>query len=168
MGRKLAIPRKLPMSTLQHSVLSKIVARHSTPQQLCKRIKILLLASQGQPHSVIHRELGVAVNTVKSWRNRWEGSYDEFSQIKDESDLTTALLLFLKDLPRSGVPPKFTEAQRKQIVALACTKPTNHGIEMTEWTHEMLALTAQSKGIVDKISKSHVRLILKNGAPATS
>jgi hypothetical protein len=34
-----------------------------------------------------------------------------------------ALLLFLKDLPRSGTPAKFTEAQKKQIVALACDKP---------------------------------------------
>ena len=167
MGRKLSIPPKLPMSELQYSVLEKIASRHSTPQQLCKRIKILLMASEAQPHSVIHRELNVSVNMVKSWRSRWEQCYCELDELTSEADLNAALLLFLKDLPRSGTPGKFTEFQRKQIVALACDKPTNHNLEMTDWTYEMLALTAQSKGIVDSISKSHVRLILKNTATPT-
>lgn len=167
MGRKLAIPAELPMSAPQKLVLQKIVSRYSTGQQMSKRAKILLLASQRHPHARIKERVGVSLNTVKDWRKRWGEFYSELGQITDEIKLEKVLLLFLKDLPRPGTPSKFTAAQNKQIVSLACDKPTNHGIEMTDWTLEMLALTAQSKGIVESISKSQVRLILKNAAPST-
>ena len=168
MGRKLAVPAELPMTESQKVVLQKIVSRYSTGQQMSKRANILLLASQGHPHAGIKDKIGVALNTVKAWRKRWGEFYIELGEITDETKLESIILLFLKDLPRPGTPSKFTLAQNKQIVSLACDKPINHGIEMTDWTLEMLALTAQSKGIVNSISKSQVRLILKNTAPPTT
>lgn len=168
MGRKIAPAPILPMTGLQYSLLEKIVSRHTTGQQQSKRAKILLLASKGQAHFTIHQTLGVSVNTVKSWRNRWDEAYEEICKAETETGLSKALLLFLKDLPRPGTPNKFTEAQRKQIVALACDKPGNHQLEMTGWTHEMLAITAQAKGIVDSISESQVRRVLKNTAVTTA
>jgi len=168
MGRNLAIPPSLSMTELQICALQKFATRHSTPLQMSKRANILLFASESQPHSTISKEVKVSVNTVKSWRKNWKESYEELSKLETETDLTKALHLFFQDLPRPGKPNKFTEVQRKQIVALACDQPTNHGIQMTNWTNEMLALTAQSKGIVDSISKSQVRRILKNGALTTA
>jgi len=168
MGRKLAIPAVLPMTELQESILKRITFRHSTGQQISKRANILLLAAQNTPHSVISDKIGVGVNMVKRWRNRWCDFHEELCLITDESKLEQAILLLLKDLPRKGTPSKFTITQKNQIVALACDKPINHGIEMTDWTFEMLALVAQSKGIVDSISKSQVRLFLKNTAVTTT
>jgi transposase len=168
MGRKVAPAPKLPMTDLQYSLLEKITSRHTTGQQQSKRAKILLLASKGEAHFIIHQKLDVSVNMVKSWRNRWNEAYQETCKAETETDLLKALKLFLKDLPRPGAPNKFTEVQRKQIVALACDKPSNHELEMTDWTHEMLAITAQAKGIVDSISESQVRRILKNGAITTA
>jgi len=168
MGRKIAPSAKLPMTDLQHSLLGKIASRHGTAQQKSKRAQILLLGSKGQAHSVVSQTLSVSINTVKKWRTRWYEAYEELSQIETETDLLQSLLLFLKDLPRPGTPAKFTETQRSQIVALACDKPINHQLEMTDWTYEMLALTAQAKGIVSSISESHVRLILKNAALTTT
>jgi len=75
MGRKIAIAPKLPMTALQYSLLEKISSRHTTGQQVSKRAKILLLASQGEAHSVIRDTLGVSINTIKSWRNRWNAAY---------------------------------------------------------------------------------------------
>lgn len=168
MGRKIAIAPKLPMTALQYSLLEKISSRHTTGQQVSKRAKILLLASQGEAHSVIRDTLGVSINTIKSWRNRWNAAYEATSESTTEADLLKVLMLFLKDLPRCGTPKKFTATQRKQIVALACDKPIHHEVEMTDWTHEMLAITAKAKGIVDSISESQVRRILKNGAFTTA
>ena len=168
MGRKLAVPSKLLGTKLQIRAIKKIATRHTTPLQISKRAKILLLGFACKPHSVASKELDVSINTIKSWRKRWGEAYEELSEIETEVDLTKALHLFFKDLPRPGKPNKFTQAQRKQIVALACDQPTDHGIEMTEWTNEMLALTSQAKGIVDSISKSQVRRILKNGAVTTT
>ena len=168
MGRSVSIPSGLKISAMQYAVLEKISTRHLTGQQISKRAKILLLASKKTPHCVIHRELKVSINTVKSWRRRWEKIEAELFELETEKEIESALLLFLKDRPRPGQPRKFTEVQRNQIVALACDKPTNHGLEMTDWTFEMLSLTAQAKGIVEKISKSQVRQILKKSALTTS
>ena len=168
MGRRISIPICLKMSASQSQILAKISTRHLTGQQVSKRAKILLLASTGEPHILIHQQLNVSVNTVKSWRRRWEDIEEELSEIESDQELERALLIFLTDLPRPGKPQKFTEVQRKQLVALACDKPTNHGLEITDWTFEMLSLTAQSKGIVEKISKSQVRRILKNAALTTT
>lgn len=168
MGRKIAPSTKLPMTKLQCASLEKIVSRHNTSQQKSKRAQIILLGSQGQAHSIVSQILNVSINTVKKWRLRWTNAYKELSEIELEKDLLQALLLFLKDLSRPGTPAKFTESQKKQIVALACDKPINHQIEMTDWTYEMLAITAQAKGIVASISESHVRLILKNTTLTTS
>ena len=78
------------------------------------------------------------------------------------------ILSYLEDAPRSGAPKIFTLAQTQQIVALACQKPTEHGIEMTTWTHEMLAHIAISKGIVDTISSRYVGILLKKKPPSTT
>jgi len=168
MGRNRAIPPELPMTKEQGEILQQIANRHKTRQQIAKRSRIILLASQQQPHSVISEALNVSVNTVKSWRKRWLAFQKELDASEDASELYSNIVAFLQDLPRKGSPPKFTAAQRQQIVALACDKPINHGLEMTDWTFEMLALTAQAKGIVESISKSHVRLILKNAAVTTA
>ena len=156
------------MTELQYSLLEKIASRHTTGQQVSKRAKILLLASKGQAHCVIHQTLGVSINTIKSWRKRWTEAYEDINDSVTSADLLKVLMLFLKDLPRCGTPKKFTIAQRKKIVALACDKPIHHDIEMTDWTYEMLAITAQAKGIVESISESQVRRILKNRAFTTA
>ncbi|TAG96581.1 MAG: helix-turn-helix domain-containing protein [Sphingobacteriales bacterium] len=74
----------------------------------------------------------------------------------------------LDDLPRSGAPKRISLSQEQQIVALACEKPRDHGVEMTNWTHEMLARVAISKGILESISSRYVGEILKKKQVATS
>jgi transposase len=164
MGRKLSIPVSLKMTELQHSILTRIATHPRTMLKIAIRSTILLLGYEGKPYSLISQELGVQVNTVKSWQNRWQEAYNELSQFDNKADLTKAIHLFFKDLARPGKPKKFTVSQEKQIIALACDKPINHGIQMTSWTNEMLVLTAQAKGIVKSISATQVRRILKNRA----
>lgn len=167
MGRKLSIPTPLAMTNLEHSIINKISTRPTTTLKLYKRARILLLGYEGIPYSVISRELGIQLNTVKSWQNRWIFERNNLSALKTEADLTKGIRLFFNDLPRSGKPKKFTMAQEKQIIALACDKPSNHNIEMTSWSHEMLAITSKAKGIVESISSAQVGRILKNRAIKT-
>jgi transposase len=168
MGRKLSIPIPLLMTNLEHAVIHRISIRPTTTLKLSKRARILLLGYEGIPYSVISRELGVRLNTVKSWQNRWISERDNLSGLETEADLTKGILLFFNDLPRSGKPKKFTMVQEKQIIALACDKPSNHNIELTDWSHKMLAKTAKSKGIVESISSAQVGRILKNRAIKTA
>jgi transposase len=128
-----------------------------------ERINILTRASHqggGQANGQIVRDLSVSYNTVKSWRTRWTAFYPAILNAEKgptgegvtDSALMIKVLSYLEDAPRSGAPKTFTLSQTEQIVALACQKPTEHGIEMTTWTHEMLAHVAMSKGIVERIS----------------
>lgn len=43
----------------------------------------------------------------------------------------------------------------------SCDKPENHGIGMTDWSQEMIAQVAQTKGLVTSISRAQVGRILK-------
>ena len=165
MGKRGKAISALPMSDQQRKLLVQLLNAHGTAQQMAKRIKILLLAHQGQSHTEICSQVGVSYKTVLSWRERWQNAYEQLSLdvAKGISDreLSKYLLNLLRDLPRSGAPKVFTLEQRQQLVALACDKPTTHGIPISDWTHEMLAKTAIAKGIVDSISASHLGKILK-------
>lgn len=168
MGRPLSKPSKLLMTELQYCAIKKITKHPKTTVKTATRAKILQLGYENKPHSIVSQELEVSINTVKLWRNRWDECQATLSNLDTETKLISGLHQFFKDLPRSGVPPKFTAAQRKQIIALACDEPSLHKIPMTDWSSEMLALTAKAKGIVDSISSSQVRRILKNGVVTTS
>lgn len=143
-----------------------------------ERINILLNASTqggGKSNGQIKRELQLSYNTVKTWRNRWTTFYPAILTFEagptgegvSDSVLMVKILSYLEDAPRPGAPKTFTLAQTQQIVALACQKPTEHGIEMTTWTHEMLAHVAISIGIVDTISSRYVGILLKKKPAST-
>lgn len=176
MGRGQAPAPPIPMTPLQKEVLQNIGRRHITSQQLAKRIQLLLMANQGHSNSHIKRELDVSLNTVKSWRRRWESAYDDLvtyeSHLKTQEvsplDFRKRLISTLKDLPRSGAPKIITLAQEKQIIALACEQPIDYQVEMADWTHEMLAKVAIAKGIVVSISSRQVGRILKKQPSSAS
>lgn len=159
-----------------HRILSEERRKHSTSQRLCTRIDILLLAAEGQSNAEISRQTGNTHKTVRSKRKRWNEDYDKllaFEQGKDgqgvsDLELRRYLLDLLKDKPRPGAPKVIMVAQEQQIIALACEKPKDHGIPLTDWTHERLAHTAVDKGIVPSISSSQVGRILKNKPLATA
>jgi len=169
MSRGQAPAAAIPMTLLQQSLLKEIVVKHTTGQQQAKRVKILLLANQGYSNAEVKRQLKVSLNTVKEWRKRWMSSVESLNKHESFISEGEATMLdyrkrikeFLKDQPRSGAPKIITLAQEQQIVALACKKPTDYQIVMTDWTHEMLAHVAISKGIVASISSRQVGRILK-------
>ena len=144
-----------------------------------ERISILLRASIygcSQSNGQITRELRISYNTVKSWRHRWTAFYhspssfekDSLGEDISDSILVSKILSFLEDGYRSGAPKTFTLSQEHQIVALACQKPSECGIEMTTWTHQMLAHVAITKKIVKTISPRYIGTILKKKpAPTT-
>jgi putative transposase len=176
MGRgKLPAPA-LPMTGRQYRLLEQEASKRTTLRQYNERIAILLRGSEGQSNSHVARELGISLNTVKSWRRRWESDYESLLEFEKGSDgkkvsdyeLLREMLKSLNDLPRSGTPKRITLAQEQQIVALACEKPTDYGVEMTNWTLEMLAKVAIAQGILESISPRYVGEILKKVQVATA
>lgn len=176
MPRGSASAPAIEMSNRHYSLLEDESLRHSCGRQMYKRIQIVLRASKGQSNKGITRSVGVSLNTVKYWRNRWTSSYEQLKIFElgkagkgvSDSSLRAKVLEILSDAPRSGTPCSISMAQKQQIVALACTKPRDHGIEMNEWTLVKLSEVAADKQIVITISSSYVGKILKNKRVATS
>lgn len=164
----------------QRTILLQFTKEHKTEQQLLKRTNILLLASEGLSNAAIKRRLGFSINTIKTWRKRWETNYEALLEIELElreelpknlenlKRLRQSIKTVLSDKPRSGKPKKFTFIQEQQIMGLSCDKPENHGLIMTDWSQEMIAQVAQTKGLVKSISRAQVGRILKKTLVTTT
>jgi len=179
MGRGKPAAPAIEMTERIYNILLSESQKRTISKHYFERISILLLASTfggGQSNGHIQRSLGVSYNTVKKWRNRWSHFYPAIlayelgssGQVVSDSALLSKILSYLEDAPRSGAPKTITLAQTQQITALACQKPSEHDIEMTTWTHEMLAQVAIQKGIVKTISPRYVGVLLKKKPVATA
>ena len=140
-------PAELRLSEEEHKRLEALVHRHTTPQQLAKRGRMILGAAAGKRNAEIARELGASVDTVRSWRTRWIGLQ---AVLLEELSVRERL----EDMPRPGKPSHITAEQTCQIVALACEQPKERPI--SHWTARELADEAQRRQIVPTISSRTV------------
>jgi hypothetical protein len=100
--------QKIALSERQREVLERIVRRRTESQQLVQRVRIVVLAGEGQSNRAISREVGLERHQVGVWRNRWLDDCDRLVAAEsesDESDYEELLRDALSDEPRSGCPP---------------------------------------------------------------
>lgn len=144
-------PTPLRLNEPEREQLQQIVNRHSTPQQIALRARIILLADTGLNHREIARELTISRDMARLWRNRWL----ELSQ-KD-----IPVVERLADAPRPGGPTTFSLEQILQLFAIACEKPEDYGRSISHWTARELASELVKQGIVNGISPRHVGRLMK-------
>ncbi len=138
-------PKPLWLEDEEQKELEKLLARHSTGQQIAKRAKIVLLAAQGKNHRQIARELGVSREMARLWRERWLQLKQQEVPIRER----------LKDAERPGAPTKFTTEQVLNLFAIAGCEPEKYGIPISHWTSRELAELMRAQGIVESISPRH-------------
>ncbi len=147
-------PAGVELSEKEQVELEALVRKHSTPQQIALRGRMILLAAEGKRNALIARELSVNVDTVRCWRMRWIGwqklSLDDFSIIER-----------LSDAPRPGRPSQITAEQFCQMITLACEQPKERPI--THWTGREIAEEVMQRGIIEYISPRHAARLLKKG-----
>ena len=149
-------PPSVELSPEVRQDLERLLRRHSLPQQLAVRARIILAAADGENNSQIARLLDLDVDTVRRWRSRWLS----FAPIPlSELSLDERL----SDVPRSGRPIQITAEQRCQIVALACEAPKDAGRPISQWTGREIADEVVKRGILPKISPRHASRLLKKG-----
>lgn len=139
--------RRVFLSAEDRATLEAVVRRPSSPQRDVLRARIALLASDGVSTNEVARRLGVSKPVVCKWRGR----------------IASHGLEGLRDLDRSGRPPRLTAAQRLELVALAC-EPLNEGEGRVTPTLEEVLERAVDRGVVDHISRSHLHRILQASA----
>src|SRR3954464_3358947 len=103
-------PPSVILSESQRDDLESFTRRHSAPQQLVLRARIVLAAADGLNNSQVARLLDVSIPTARAWRERWVGL-----QAAPVDDLGVDDRL--ADAPRPGRPPRITAEQVCRVVA---------------------------------------------------
>jgi putative transposase len=100
--------------------------------------------------------VGLDVDTVRFWRNRWLGL--SAATLEDLS-----LEERLRDAPCPGAPARITPEQVCRIMSLACEAPSQSGRPISQWTSRELADEIIQQGIVERISPRHAARLLERG-----
>lgn len=138
----------IELTAAQRQRIKKLARSQKAPHQLVVRANIVRLAARGLPNAVIAARLNIKDDTVRKWRGRF----------------AAAGIDGLKDLPRSGRPPRFSALQRAQVKALACQLPATSGVPLSRWSCPELAAEVVAAGIAEAMSASTVRRILRRDA----
>jgi len=112
----------LDVSEEDRQVLQSRVQARTVPVRDLERARILLLAAEGLPASAIAARVGCSRPTVTLWRARYE---------KDA-------IAGLDDAPRSGAPPRLTQARTDEILATTLAPPPKQ-LGVTHWSSRLLA-----------------------------
>jgi homeodomain-containing protein len=151
-------PPGLSLSDPERLALETLVQRHSTPQLIALRARIILACATQKRNAQIARELSTSLDMVRDWRARW---------LALQSIPLDALPVEarLADRERSGAPARISAEQWCQIVALVCEVPENSKRPISHWTHREIADEAIQRGIVARISPRHLGRFLKGERP---
>jgi putative transposase len=149
-------PPRIELTKAEREALDELVRRHSTPQQIALRARIILLAAAGSNNAQIARQLDVSIDMVRLWRERWL-----VWQPVSLEDLPVGERL--RDAPRPGKPRRISAEQVCQIVELACEAPERSGRPISQWTAREIADEIKGRGIVEEISGRHAARLLKRG-----
>lgn len=161
-GRK---PTEIHLTERQRAILEHLTRCSTSPQRLSWRVKVILLADDGENNSQIADHLHLARHTVGKWRTRWARAALAVNaqQAADKNDkpLTKMILSVFDDAPRSGAPGTFTPEQIVHLVSIACTPPQESGRPISHWSHRELAAEVVKRDIVSSISPRSVGRFLK-------
>jgi putative transposase len=147
-------PVEVNLSDEEEKGLNKLVKRHSAPQRIVLRARIIQAAAKGMNNAQIGRELKLSVDSVRLWRNRWvEQQSIPLEELKVEARLS--------DAARSGSPGKFSAEQLVHIIAIACEDPAASGYPGSHWTVKEIAREMVKRGVVESISERQVGRFLK-------
>ena len=149
-------PEPIVLTDAARTALEQLVRRHTTPQQLALRARIVLAAADGHNNAQIARELDISLDMARLWRRRWLAL--EPASLDD-----LPVLDRLTDAPRPGKPVRITDEQVCQIVELACEAPARSGRPISQWSGREIADEVRARGIVDQISDRHAARLLKRG-----
>jgi transposase len=149
-------PQAITLADDERRGLVALVRRHTTPQQIALRARIVLAAAEGRNNAEIARELGVGVETARLWRGRWLG-------LRPVALADLGVEERLADAPRSGAPARSGAEQVCRIVALACEAPGAAGRPISQWTGREVADEIVARGILPAISPRHAARLLTRG-----
>jgi transposase len=151
---KLLVARP-PVDVVEERQVRKVAGSRHAPGDWIRRAQMIVRSWEGLRTTVIARELGCHPQTVRERLTRFNAEGVDG----------------LGDRPGPGRPPRLTENERSQVVALVRRRPPGAIIRQPDatletaateaaarWSLDALAAAAQARGI--QIGRSQVRRIL--------
>ena len=123
--------------TLQEKQALRRMTRPSSEHRHLQRAKVILMSADGKTYDEIAEETGLSRMSISKWRKR-------FASRRMEG---------LKDLPRSGAPPRYGQKDILKVINTACSAPRK------PYMHWSVRRIAEASGTGMK--KSRVHEILK-------
>jgi transposase len=133
------------LSKKERETLEALIRRGTAAQRDVVRAKIALMAHDGQMTAAIAASLEMSLPTVSMWRGR----------------VARHGVSGLRETQRPGRPRRIGDAQRLQLLALACEPAEAQGRATP--TLDELCERAVQRGVVEHISRSHLQRILQAG-----
>lgn len=133
------------LSEKERDALEALVRQRTARQRDVMRARIALMADEGQTTAAIAASLGMSLPSVSKWRGR----------------VASQGLAGLGEVQRPGRPRRIGDAQRLQLLALACEPAEDQGRATP--TLDELCERAVQRGILPHISRSHLQRILQAG-----
>ena len=127
------------------SALEALLRQGTAAHRDVVRAKIALMADEGRTTAAIAASLGLSLPSVSKWRGR----------------VASHGLAGLHEAKRCGRPRRIGDAQRLQLLALACEPAEAQGRATP--TLDDLCVRAVEQGVVKHISRSHLQRILQAG-----
>ena len=125
--------KPIDLSREERDTLTMWVRAGKTERRMVQRAVTILLCADGSSWSVICSQTGLSRNNSLKWQRR-------FLEKRLEG---------LKDLPRSGKPPKYSALEKVRVTGTACSPPPDG---CTGWSQRRLAeATGLSKSTVNRI-----------------
>lgn len=122
------------LSDQERDELQKLVRAGSTPQQVSRRARLILMAAEGMGTLEIARQLKMVPDAVSMWRKRYASTRS------------------LADRPRSGAPPKYaSEVELRILKALDDPPPPG----FSQWDGVRLAQ------VLGDVSDDHIWRVLR-------
>ena len=164
----------IPVSA--QNTMHKLLRSGSIKSRAVKRLGIIYdRAHCGKSRSAVARDRGVSLVFVDRWWNRWKSRYagvrdwfDDSPSPRSRTADSKFLLSIVEDAPRSGAPATFGLGVRQQVIALALSKPSEHGLPFEQWSHQLLAKHVVDSGIAPKMSSTRVGDFLKSARHTSS
>jgi transposase len=127
-----ALVKRIEVGDEDRVELERVVRSSTAEVRMVERAQIVLYAGEGRSAAEIGGMVGCSTNTVQKWRSRYE---------RDG-------IAGLDDLPRSGKPLVYSQADRARLIAKACTRPpeTPEDAQQERWTYEQLGATVGMSG----------------------
>ena len=154
---------KIELSQKQEKILTELAVGTHTALHLKTRSQIVLMAANGSSNNTIEKNMDLDPKTIKLWRDRYSGQYEELKRIEKEAPHKTrsAIEKILSDEQRPGAPSKFRDEQVAAIIAMACEDPAKFDLPFSNWTPALLQIEVIKLGIVENISVRQIGRFLK-------